>query len=84
MIQHFATNVKMILTFVHIYVMINQKRKNMTKELRIVDHGKDYGFGRWVVTAPELLEKPFGTNTFEDVMVLVDEFGYCNENEKGE
>lgn len=56
----------------------------MTKELRIVDYGKDYGFGRWVVTAPELLEKPFGTNTFEDVMVLVDEFGYCNENEKGE
>jgi len=47
----------------------------MTKELKIVDYGKDYGFGRWVVTAPSILEKPFGTDTFDDVLVLVDEFG---------
>jgi hypothetical protein len=72
----------MILTFVDIYVMINQKRKNMTRELKIVDHGKDYGFGRWVVTAPDLLEKPFGTNSFDDVMVIVDEFGYCNDDKE--
>lgn len=56
----------------------------MTRELKIVDHGKDYGFGRWVVTAPSMLEKPFGTNTFEDVLVLVDEFGYSDDDMKRE
>lgn len=54
----------------------------MTRELRIIDYGKDYGFGRWVVTAPGMLEIPFGTNTFEEVLVLVNNFGRRNENKK--
>lgn len=54
----------------------------MYEELKIVDYGKDYGYGRYVVDT-HFLEKSTGTNNFEDVIEIVKKFNeYCQEIKK--